>query len=63
MIILDAATSARPREDDDYQIYRDALEMKAMMKLNGEAFVGQVWPNDAAFPDFMSGGNGTKWWQ
>lgn len=60
--ILDAATAVRPRPEDNYQIYNDAVNMGAMMTLNGEPFVGMVWPNDAAFPDFMSGGTGTKWW-
>lgn len=32
------------------------------MTINGETFIGQVWPNDAAFPDFFAPA-GISWWQ
>jgi alpha-D-xyloside xylohydrolase len=32
------------------------------MKVNGETFIGQVWPNDAAFPDFFND-TAVQWWK
>lgn len=32
------------------------------MKINGEDFIGQVWPNDAVYPDYFDN-NAIKWWQ
>jgi alpha-glucosidase (family GH31 glycosyl hydrolase) len=31
------------------------------MKINGEIFIGQVWPNDAAYPDYFAT-NTVEWW-
>jgi alpha-glucosidase (family GH31 glycosyl hydrolase) len=32
------------------------------MKINNETFIGEVWPNDAAYPDFFHPDTST-WWK
>ena len=60
--ILDAGTSARPLPQDNYTAYINGQKAGVFLKLNGETFIGQVWPNDAAFPDFFNP-TAIKWWQ
>lgn len=60
--ILDAGTAARPLATENYPEYLDGVKNNVFLKINGEVFVGQVWPNDAAFPDFFDS-RGIKWWQ
>ena len=60
--ILDAGTSARPLPADNYTAYQDGVKDDVFLKINGEIFIGQVWPNDAAFPDFFNP-SAINWWQ
>ena len=59
--ILDAGTAARPLPEDNYPEYTDGVANGVFMKIGNETFIGQVWPNDAAYPDFFAP-NGIKWW-
>ena len=58
--ILDAGLAMRP--NGDYPEYTEALEKDVFLKINGETLISQVWPNDAAFPDYYSK-NGPQWWK
>jgi|LauGreDrversion4_2_1035121.scaffolds.fasta_scaffold85771_2 alpha-glucosidase (family GH31 glycosyl hydrolase) len=59
--ILDAGTAARPLQKENYPEYLEGEKDGVFLKINGETFIGQVWPNDAAFPDFFEP-KGIKWW-
>ncbi len=59
--LIDAGTSARPLPIDNYTQYQDGLQKDVFLKIQGETFIGQVWPNDAAFPDFLDP-VAIKWW-
>ncbi|MFT8325393.1 glycoside hydrolase family 31 protein [Oenococcus sicerae] len=49
MPILDAGV----KKDDDYDIYKEGIEKDYFAKSpDGRAYVNQVWPGDAVFPDF-----------
>lgn len=49
--------------DENYEIYKRGLEGNHFTtKLDGEVFVGAVWPGDSAFPDF-SNEDARKWWK
>ena len=58
--MLDAGISAR--KDSDYPYYDEGLKKNVFLKINGEPFIGMVWPNDAAFPDYFNPET-VKWWQ
>lgn len=51
MPIVDAGVAYRPKSD--YTAFNEAYDQKLFTTINGEPFVGQVWPNDAAYPDFF----------
>ena len=51
--ILDAGISARPNGEENYSAYREGADKSIYMKINGEDFIGQVWPNDAVYPDYF----------
>src|SRR5438105_15937146 len=58
--IIDAGVAARPW--GHYPAYDIAKEQDIFIKINdGQTFIGQVWPNDAAYPDFFNP-NAEKWW-
>ncbi|MGL5417638.1 MAG: TIM-barrel domain-containing protein [Clostridium sp.] len=49
--------------DEDYGVYKRGKEGNYFTKkLDGETFVGAVWPGDSAFPDF-SNKNVRTWWK
>jgi len=51
--ILDIGIAKRPA--GEYPAYDDGIAAGAFLQIhdNSEAFVGQVWPGDAVFPDFF----------
>ncbi|UJF33791.1 glycoside hydrolase family 31 protein [Paenibacillus hexagrammi] len=50
------------KKDPTYQVYRQGIEQGLFCeKLEGEVFIGKVWPGDSAFPDFTDQEAGT-WW-
>jgi len=60
--ILDAAIAARPSGADGYEAYTEAESKGLFIKTqDGETLTGQVWPGDAAFPDFFAGET-SGWW-
>lgn len=49
--------------DEEYGVYRRGREGNHFTKkLDGEIFIGAVWPGDSAFPDF-SNKDCRKWWK
>lgn len=50
--ILDAGLSRR--DGGDYEAYNEGLKIDAFMKVNGQIVTGEVWPNDAVYPDFFN---------
>ena len=49
--------------DENYDIYKSGKELNIFSKkLDGEVFVGAVWPGDSAFPDF-SNQKCRTWWK
>lgn len=49
--------------DEDYGIYKRGLKGNHFTKkLDGDVFVGAVWPGDSAFPDF-SNSDARNWWK
>lgn len=49
--------------DEDYQIFKRGKEGNYFTKkLDGEMFIGAVWPGDSAFPDF-SNKDCREWWK
>jgi len=60
--IIDAGISVRADKDAKYTSYLTGVEQDVFIKTeSGEIFVGQVWPVDAAYPDFFNP-NTTTWW-
>jgi len=57
--ILDAGLAYR--DDGTYPAFKDGKEKDVFMKINGEILIGEVWPNDAAWPDYF-GKNTVSWW-
>jgi alpha-glucosidase (family GH31 glycosyl hydrolase) len=58
--IIDAGIAVRPWTH--YPAYDSGVEQKVFMRINdGQTFIGQVWPNDAAYPDFFNT-NANNWW-
>ncbi|SEF62353.1 TIM-barrel domain-containing protein [Paenibacillus sp. UNC499MF] len=50
------------KKDPKYTIYREGIEHGYFCKkLEGELFIGDVWPGKSAFPDFTEDAVG-KWW-
>jgi alpha-glucosidase (family GH31 glycosyl hydrolase) len=37
------------------------VQQDVFMKVNGKTFVGKVWPNEAAYPDFTAP-KAESWW-
>jgi alpha-glucosidase (family GH31 glycosyl hydrolase) len=61
--IIDAGVARRPW--GSYPAYDDGVASGAFIKNNAtstEDFIGQVWPNDAVFPDFL-GAAGQAYWK
>lgn len=58
--IIDAGIAMRQK--GRYVAYDLGVEDDVFIKVNGETLVGQVWPNDAAYPDWFNPKT-TKWWQ
>lgn len=51
--ILDAGVAKRANQG--YSVYDDGVKNDVFVKTDaGEIFTGQVWPDDAAFPDYMN---------
>src|SRR5690606_14100848 len=50
--MIDAGIAYRPQKGD-YPAFEDAMKKDLFVKVNGETFIGQVWPNDAALPDYF----------
>lgn len=58
--IVDAGVAYRP--NSNYYAFDEGMDKDVFLKTSdGEVFVGKVWPNEAAFPDF-SKQNTTDWW-
>ena len=56
--IIDAGLAVRK----NYTAYQEGLEQNLFIKSpKGDPFVGQVWPDDAVYPDFFNP-NTTEWW-
>jgi len=51
--ILDAGLAYRP-ENNNYPAFTEAYEQGLFTTINGKPFIGQVWPNDAAYPDYTN---------
>ncbi|OFW78904.1 MAG: alpha-glucosidase [Alicyclobacillus sp. RIFOXYA1_FULL_53_8] len=50
------------KQDARYSIYRDGVENDHFCRhLEGEQFIGEVWPGKSAFPDFTDDRT-AKWW-
>jgi alpha-glucosidase len=50
------------KKDSTYQIYKSGLNENIFVhKEDGDLFVGQVWPGDCVFPDFLNE-KARKWW-
>ena len=61
--IIDAGLTQRSAADDGYTAYTDGVNKGVFIKTEtGEILTGQVWPDDAAFPDFFANGT-ARWWQ
>lgn len=60
--IMDAGIAARPQISENYTAYREGNAKGVFMKINGENYIGQVWPNDAAFTDFFNE-TAVEWWK
>lgn len=60
--IVDIGVSIRPNQN--YTAYDEGVTQNVFIKIGdkNEDFIGNVWPNEAAYPDFFSA-NTTKWWQ
>ena len=50
--IVDAGVAYRPNQN--YASYDSGIADDVFLKINGEPFVGKVWPNEAVFPDFTN---------
>ncbi|MGM0509335.1 MAG: glycoside hydrolase family 31 protein [Fusobacteriota bacterium] len=48
--------------DSNYKVYRDMMKNDYYCKyINGEEFIGKVWPGETVFPDFTKK-DVRKWW-
>jgi len=58
--IIDAGVAKR---SSGYEAYTDGVSKDIFVKapVDDEIFTGQVWPNDASFPDFFADG-ASDWW-
>jgi alpha-glucosidase (family GH31 glycosyl hydrolase) len=57
--IIDAGLSYRP--GGDYGAFNRGMQQDIFIKLNGQPFVGRVWPNEACYPDFFHP-KAQSWW-
>lgn len=57
--IIDAGVSYRP--NSDYGTFNRGMQQDIFIKLNGQPFVGKVWPNEACYPDFFHP-KAESWW-
>lgn len=56
--IIDPGVKAEP----GYPVYDDALAEDVLCRTEGDdVYIGQVWPGDTAFPDFVTE-EGRAWW-
>jgi alpha-glucosidase (family GH31 glycosyl hydrolase) len=58
--IVDIGISNRPGQD--YPFVDEGYAQNVFQTINGEAFVGRVWPGDTVYPDFFAT-NTSSWWQ
>ena len=58
--ILDAGIAMRT--PGTYPAFTEGLEDDIFIKINGKTLTGQVWPNDAAYPDWFNPKT-TTWWK
>ncbi len=62
--IIDAGIAYRPW--GDYDAYdsgiQDGIFIKANSNLKTTDFIGEVWPNEAAYPDWFNP-NAGPWWR
>lgn len=58
--IIDAGIAMR--QPGNYTSFDLGVEEDVFIKVNGEIFVGQVWPKDAAYPDFFNPKT-HDWWK
>jgi len=60
--IIDAGLAKRT---EGYEAYTDGVNNNVFIQVSidgkNEVFTGQVWPDDAAFPDFFAE-NTPSWW-
>lgn len=60
--ILDAAIAYRPTKDV-YPAFYDGKQKDLFVKINNATtYIGQVWPNDVAYPDFFHPAT-SAWWK
>ena len=57
--IIDAGVAYRPGQD--YGAFDRGMQQDVFLKANGSVFVGQVWPNEATYPDFTHP-KANGWW-
>ena len=57
--IIDAGISYRP--SSDYSAVVDGIAKGVFLMLDKAVFVGEVWPNEAVFPDFYKPET-SAWW-
>jgi alpha-glucosidase (family GH31 glycosyl hydrolase) len=50
--IFDAGIAYRPNKGT-YPAFDEAMTQDIFTKIDGKTFIGQVWPNDASFPDYF----------
>jgi alpha-glucosidase (family GH31 glycosyl hydrolase) len=56
--IHDAAIAKR----DGYKVYEDGTRDNVWLKdASGAAYVGQVWPGEAVYPDYLAAANVSSW--
>ncbi|MCR5823526.1 MAG: alpha-glucosidase [Lachnospiraceae bacterium] len=41
------------KKDEEYRIYDDLRKMKGFATLDGKEYINEVWPGDAAYPDYF----------
>jgi alpha-glucosidase (family GH31 glycosyl hydrolase) len=62
--IVDAGVAYRPNAAVPYKFFEDGKTQDIFTKTDDgtQIFIGKVWPNDAAFPDW-SNAKTSAWWQ
>ncbi len=50
------------KHDPGYAVYDEGVERDVLCRTEGgDIYIGQVWPGDTAFPDFVTE-EGRAWW-